>query len=228
MVDMSMITLAEFEKVRADLAGHVDVLIQHSENYYVICREAVNREPEPGGRAFNLIRRAVGHEIVSRLYRLIEGISGGSHFPSMMKQLADDSLLDQIMPVFNYDGRKSLNELILLRDEVLRTFDDISASDEFAKTQIYRHRFVAHRLSQPRDLKRLPPSADVTELSSKELRWLTDSLADIVGKVAYMMNRGGFPAADIAQMAQDEAHELWGLEPPKRSSVMDYLVPEGE
>ena len=41
-----MTTLAEFEILRADLTGHVDVLIQHSENYYVICREAAKREPE--------------------------------------------------------------------------------------------------------------------------------------------------------------------------------------
>ena len=219
-----MTTLADFEVLRADLTAHVDVLIQHSENYYVICREAAKREPEPGGRAFNLIRRAVGHEIVSRLYRLIEDISGGNHFPLMMGQLANDALLAQMMPVFNHDGRKSLAELKQLRDEVLQLFDGVRSSDQFGKTEIYRHRFVAHRLPQPGRLTKLPPSANVTELSSKDLRWLTDSLADIADKVAYMVDRSGFPAKDIAHLAEDEAHELWGLELPKRPSRLSFLT----
>jgi len=54
------------------------------------------------------------------------------------------------------------------------------------------------------------------------LRWLTDSLADIVDKVAFMADRSSFPA-DIARMAEDEAHDLWGLPRPTRPSLMSYL-----
>ncbi len=221
-----MTTLDEFNTLRADLWGHVDVLIQHSENYYVLCREGVKREPEAGGRSFNLIRRAVGHEIVSRLYRLIEKTPGGKHFPLMMEQLRDDTLLSLIMPTFNYDGRKTLPELKRLRDEVLKLFEGIRTSDQFGKTEIYRHRFVAHRIPQPGRLKSLPSSADVTELSSKDLRWLTDSLADIVDKVAFMAERSSFPAEDIARIAENEAHDLWGLTRPKRPSLLSSLFDE--
>jgi len=138
MLGSNMTTLAEFNSLRADLWRHVDVLIQHSENYYVICREAVKREPEPGGRSFNLIRRAVGHEIVSRLYRLIENISGGNHFPAMITQLSDDGLLSAMMPTFDHDGRKSLPELKRLRDEVLS-----SLRTSARLTNLGRPRFTA-------------------------------------------------------------------------------------
>ena len=219
-----MPTIEEFENLLADLTLHVDVLIQHSENYYVMCREATNREADGSGRTFNLIRRAVGHEIVARLYRLIEDIPDGTHFSLMMELLSEDQLLGQMMGSFNHDGRKSLADLKALRDEVIQLFESARKSDYFAKTEIYRHRFVGHRIPQPRKLKKLSPNADVTTLSSAELRWLTDSLSNILDKVSYMVNRGGFPASEIAQIAEDDSHQLWGLEPPKRPNAIDYLL----
>ncbi len=219
-----MASLADFEKLRDDLVLHVDVLIQHSENYYVMCREAETRRDGQGGKTFELMRRAVGHEIVARLYRLIESIPNGNHFSLLIEYLADDDLLNQMMPKFNHDGSKSLNDLKVIRDEILQTFDIVRTSDQFARTEIYRHRFVGHRLPQPGKLKKLPPTADVTSLSSAELRWLTDSIAEILNKVAYMYDRGEFPANDIARMAEYDAHEFWGLEPPKGTDVIEYLT----
>ena len=219
-----MVSMADFEKLRADLELHVDVLIQHSDNYYVMCREAERRIQEPGGKTFELMRRAVGHEIVARLYRLIENISNGNHFSLLMEYLADDDLLNHMMPKFNHDGSKSLSELKAIRDDILQRFDTVRSSDQFARTEIYRHRFVGHRLPQPGKLKKLPPSADVNTLSSAELRWLTDSIAEILNKVAYMCDRSEFPAKNIAELAEREAHEFWGLEPPKGTDVIDYLT----
>lgn len=219
-----MVSIGDFEKLRADLTLHVDVLIQHSENYYVMCREAEKREQDSGGRTFNLMRRAVGHEIVGRLFRLIEDSTDGNHFSLLMQYLAADHLLDQMMPKFNHDGSKSLADLKALRDEVLQMFDTVRTSDQFGRTEIYRHRFVGHRVPQPRKLKKLPPTADVTTLSSAELRWLTDSIAEILNKVAYMTDRSGFPAKEIAHLAEYEAHEFWGLEPPKSPDLIDYLT----
>ena len=37
-----------------------------------------------------------------------------------------------------------------------------------------------------------------------------------------MADRSSFPA-DIARMAEDEAHDLWGLPRPTRPSLMSYL-----
>jgi len=207
-------TSEQFDDLRNDLFGHVDVLIQHSENYYVLCREAAKREPIDGGRAFNLIRRAVGHEIVARLYRLIEGSTDATNFSLLIRTLSKEDTLQALFPRFNHDNRKSIQELRQLKDEVVDQFEHVSNSEFFQKVDIYRNRFVAHRLRNPRNLKKFSPSADVQELSSADLRWLTDSLAAIADKVNYMSDRSGFPADDIVRFAQSEAHALWGLEPP--------------
>jgi len=203
------------------LFRHVDVLIQHSENYYVLCREAAKREPVDGGRAFSLIRRAVGHEIVSRLYRLIEKSPDAISFPQLMRMLEDNSTLQLFMPSFNHDGQKSFEELIGIRDGVVEQFKSILESEYFQKVDIYRNRFIAHRVRNPRNLQKYPPSANVTELSSAELRWLTDSLSAIADKINYMSDRSGFPAEDIARIAQNEAHSLWGLEPPQEPDFLE-------
>tara|TARA_R110002051_G_C8731067_1_gene497869 strand:- start:1519 stop:2190 length:672 start_codon:yes stop_codon:yes gene_type:complete len=216
-----MSTLEDFDELRNDLFSHVDVLIQHSENYYVLCREAAKREPVDGGRAFNLIRRAVGHEIVSRLYRLIEDSNDATNFPLLMRMLNDDSILQLLMPSFNHDGRQSFADLVGLRDGVLEQFEDVQKSEYFQKVDVYRNRFVAHRVPSPRNLKRYPPSANVTELSSAELRWLTDSLAAIANRINYMSARSGFPAEDIARLAQFEAHALWNLKPPAEPDFLE-------
>ena len=217
-----MSALEDFDNLRDDLFKHVDVLIQYCESYYVLCREAVKREPVDGGRAFILIRRAVGHEIVSRLYRLVERTSDSTNFRKLMRKLTDNSTLQLLMPRFNHDGEKSFEDLVGIRDQVLEQFRCIQESENFQKLDVYRNRFVAHRLSSPSNLRKYPPSADVTELSSAELRWLTDSLSAIADRVNYMSDRSGFPADGIARMAQNEAHALWGLEPLK-----DPDFPEG-
>jgi len=216
-----MTSLLEFNALRDDLVRHIDVLIQHSENYYVLCSEAVERESKPGGRAFNLIRRAAGHEIVSRLYRLIEGSLDANNVSKLMAQLADDSLLEQMFLHFNHDGRKTFEELSSLRDDVLENFAGVRNSDFFKKVDIYRNRFVAHRAPSPRNLNKFPPNANVTVLSSAELRWLTDSLCAIANKINYMADRNSFPAEDIAWLAKCEAHELWGLAPPEKKDFLD-------
>lgn len=209
-----MSILEDFVELKNDLFGHVDVLIQHSENYYVLCREAAKRVPFEGGRAFDLIRRAVGHEIVSRLYRLIEDSQDATNFPLLVRMLEDDTTLQMLMPSYNHDDRKSFSDLVRLRDEVLEQFEGVQKSEYFQKIDVYRNRFVAHRVPNPRNLKRYPASANVKELSSAELRWLTDSLAAIADSINYMSNRSGFPAREIAQLAKYEAHALWNLEPP--------------
>tara|TARA_R110000850_G_scaffold13518_5_gene43740 strand:- start:322 stop:993 length:672 start_codon:yes stop_codon:yes gene_type:complete len=221
-----MSALEDFNHLRNDLFGHLDVLIQHSENYYVLCREAAEREHIYGGRAFNLIRRAVGHEIVSRLYRLIETSSDARHFQRLMQMLEDNSTLQLLLPRFNHDGLKSFEDLITLRDGVVEQFAGIRASEYFHKVDIYRNRFVAHRVPHPYNLKKYTPTADVTELSSAELRWLTDSLSAIAERVNYMSDRSGFPADQIARMAQNEAHALWGLEPLKEPDFPEGFFDE--
>lgn len=216
--------LSRIRELSADLAMHVDVLIQHSESYYAVSQAVVNAEPELGNIARMLARQAIGSEIVSRLYRLIKNDSDAWNYPSLLRMLDDDELLVSLMPSFNHDGRKTFEELRQIRDEVAALFGQIANSLAFEKLIVYRTRFVAHRTPHPGTLKRFRPEADVVELSSAELRWLTDVLSIIADKVAYMVDRADFAADEIAHMAQDEAHALWGLPPPtKRRSLNDVL-----
>lgn len=219
-----MDSLSEIRELSVDLAKHVDVLIQHSENYYAISQAVANAGPEIGNKARLLARQAIGSETVSRLYRLIKDDSDAWNYPRLISRLKDHELLKSLMPSFNYDGRKTFEELRQLRDEVIALFEQVANSLEFEKLTVYRTRFVAHRAPHPRTLKNFRPEADVVELSSAELRWLTDVLSVIADKVAYMIDRSGFPADDIAHMAQDEAHALWGLPAPiKRQSLKDVV-----
>ena len=91
----------------------------------MLCREAAKREPVDGSRAFNLIRRAVGHEIVSRLYRLINKSPDAASFPKLIQMLNDNTILMLLMPSFNHDGRKSFEDLVGIRDGVEEQFESI-------------------------------------------------------------------------------------------------------
>ncbi|WP_273145888.1 hypothetical protein [Oceanicaulis alexandrii] len=217
-----MISISEIRERSVDLAAHVDVLIQHSENYYALSQAVAEARARTGDRARMLTRQAVGSEIVSRLYRLIKNDSDAWNYPWLINHLKGDELLEKLMPTFNHDGRKTFRELVQLRDEVLSLFDKVASSLEFQKLSVYRQKFVGHRVPKPRDLRKFSPEADVVELSSSELRWLTDVLSVIADRTAYMIDRSSFPADQIAHMAQDEAHALWDLPAPEnRKSLKD-------
>ena len=217
-------SLSELRELTADLAAHLDVLIQHSENYYAISQAVANAGPKVGTRARFLTRQAIGSETVSRLYRLIKNDKDAWNYPKLMRKLEDQELLESLMPSFNHDGRKSFEELAKLRDEAVALFEQAANSLEFEKLTVYRAKLVAHRAPKPRALKKARPEADVVELSSAELRWLTDVLSVVADKVAYMIDRSGFPADDIAHLAQDEAYALWGLPAPtQRRSLKDVV-----
>jgi hypothetical protein len=215
-------TVSEFKLISDDIAAHVDVLIKHSENYYVICREVPKFDGKLGCKAIYLTKQAIGSEIVSRLYRLIKNDPDAWNFPLLIERLQDDTFLPQLLPSFNHDGRKSLLELKALRDEVTALFAAVQDSSNFKRLSVYRARFVAHRVPYPRDLKKFGSEADVIDLTSAELRWLTDLLSIILDKVYYMIDRSGFAADDITYEAQDETCALWGVQPPKiRLSLKD-------
>lgn len=202
--------LDTFDELHQDLRDHVDVLIQMSETYYVLSQLLPERLAQPGGSAFRLLRQALGMEIVGRLYRLIETSDDGRHFHALRDLLSDDALIDEMLPTFNHDGRKSRAELTALRAEILKFIDDIHASDEFKKVDVYRQRYVGHRVPNPRKLAKHGPSADVHTLSSADLRRLTDGLAVVCDKVAYARERSMFASNDIAAFAKENALALWG------------------
>lgn len=128
-----MDSLSDFKLICRDVSMHVDVLIKHSENYYFACIRAATPGGKIGDKALQLTKQAIGSEIVSRLYRLIKDDQDAWGFPKLIKQLAHDDFLEQLMPAFNHDGRKSLSDIKLLRDEVAELFENISGSIIFEK-----------------------------------------------------------------------------------------------
>jgi hypothetical protein len=216
--------ILKFKLICEDVAAHLDVLIKHSENYYFLCRRIAECQGNTGDKALYLTKQAVGSEIVSRTYRLIKEDNDAWGFPLLIDMLADDNFLEEMLPSFIHDGRKSPQDLINLREEVKLRFENISRSLNFKRLVIYRARFIAHRVQEPRDIKSFPQEANVLELSSAELRWLADNLSVVMDKIQYMVDRGGFPADQIAREAQDEASALWGLPPPQlHESLSDLL-----
>lgn len=217
--------MSEFKSLNADVAAHVDVLIQHSENYYAVCKKvAASADDEPGRFAMMLARQAIGNELVSRLYRLIKDDADGNNFPLLMAYLRDEKLMLELMSGFNYDGRKTIEELRNHRDSALGLFDDVRSSLRFERVTVYRARYVAHRVPQPRALKKYGSEADVHSLSAADLRWLSDNLSLVLTKTAYMIDRSDFPADDIGHMAEDEANALWGLPEPKQRHFLADVI----
>lgn len=218
-------TLSEFRSINTDVAQHIDVLIQHSENFYAVCKKlAKTDEDEDGRSALMLTRQAVGNELVSRLYRLIKNDVDGINVPLLISYLNDDELLVEMMPTFNHDGRKSIQDLYDLRGDILARFEDVGNSLRFQQLIVYRARYIAHRVPQPGVLKKARAEADVHELSAADLRWLSDNLSIIVDKIAYMIDRSGFPADNISHAAEDQANALWGLPAPSRRHYLSEVL----
>lgn len=221
-------TLEQFQKMLRNVTTLTDVLIQLSENYYLMSRLRPKRIELDGGRSFNLLRHAVGLELVSRIFRLLDPDTGNHGYSGISDRLNERKLMAALLPVFNHDGRKTEADLIALRDEVATLVKSLKASVAFKRIQIFRHRFVGHIQPTPRMLAdaNLPKTADVQQMNTKDVRFIIKRLSVICDKLAYINGRGQFAPRGIAAMAEDDARQLWGLGPlPSRTP--SFLMPTG-
>jgi hypothetical protein len=221
-------TLEQFQKMLRNVTTLTDVLIQLSENYYLMSRLRPKRIELAGGRSFNLLRHAVGLELVSRIFRLLDPDTGNHGYSGISDRLKEKALVAALLPAFNHDGRKTEAELIALRDEIAALVKALKASVAFKRIQIFRHRFVGHIQPTPRMLAaaNLPKTADVQQMHTKDVRFIIKRLSVICDKLAYINGRGQFTSKGIATMAEDDARELWGLGPlPSRTP--SFLLPTG-
>ena len=104
-------TLEQFQKMLRNVTTLTDVLIQLSENYYLMSRLRSERLELPGGRSFNLMRHAVGLELASRLYRLLDTDTSSHGYYGIVDRLKEKTLFNALMPAFNHDGRKTKDDL---------------------------------------------------------------------------------------------------------------------
>lgn len=219
-------TLEQFQQMLRNVTTLTDVLIQLSENYYLMSRLRPKRIELDGGRSFNLLRHAVGLELVSRIFRLLDPDTGNHGYSGISDRLKERKLMAALLPAFNHDGRKTEADLIALRDEVSRLVKVLKASVAFKRIQIFRHRFVGHIQPTPRMLAdaNLPKTADVQQMNTKDVRFIIKRLSVICDKLAYINGRGQFAARGIATMAEDDARQLWGLG-PRPSRTPSFLMP---
>lgn len=187
----------------------VDVLIQISENYYVMS-EKLAAGDIAGYRALHVTRSAVGLETVSRIYRLTDRQPDAETFPRLRADfLTDLDLLDRLFGKFNYDGRKDRREFDGRVANAIQLIEDICASDDVKRVRIFRQRYTGHLIPEPRELKKFGPIADVHQFSSAELRRITDGLSEVISQLFYLHERSTYPYNDIARLARNESLDLW-------------------
>jgi len=110
---------------------------------------------------------------------------------------------------FNYDKRKKEQEFQDLINEISELIDNTRNSSEFEKVTIFRNRYTAHMIPNPRDLRKFDGNSDVHILQSNELRLLIDTLATAIDKIKYLEERSMIDFKSIAKMAREESLALW-------------------
>lgn len=120
---------------------------------------------------------------------------------------------------------KTEADLIALRDEVAALVKALKASVAFKRIQVFRHRFVGHIQPTPRMLAdaKLPKTADVQQMNTKDVKFIIKRLGVICDKLAYINGRGQFTPYSIANTAADDARDLWGLD-PLPSKTLPFLT----
>lgn len=196
------------QAVKRRLHTSVDVLIQISENYYLMS-EKLSQDDISGHRSLAITRSAVGLETISRIYRLTDRQPDAETFPRMKGYLEDPDLLDRLFDEYNYDGRKTRSEFHDYVVETVQFIDDICSSDEVKRVRMFRQRYTGHLIPNPRELEKFGPTADVHQFTSAEIRRITDGLSEVVSHLFYLHDRTTYPYADIARLARDDALQLW-------------------
>ena len=213
-----MATLAEFKAMFHEITTRVNVLIQQAENYYYKPKLMAARRYEPGGQTFLLIWRTIGFEIAARLYRLLERDARNHHLQALSTMLKDDALLLQMLPSYNRTGKRTEAGLRRARNAIVRDIKTLQKSRVFARMEIFRIRFVAHRQPEPRHLKRLPRSmqknANVQNMKAADIRELTERVSDICVRIGDLIAYSNFSPETTASLARRDAKDLWEPAPP--------------
>lgn len=205
-----MSTRAEFEAVSRDVRSRVDVLVQLSEVYFLMSDLREKRVHERGGRSFDLLRRATGFELAARLYRLLErGSDKHHHLATLSKMLSSETLLDDLFAAANKSGRKSRAAFGRARDAIAARLFTLQGSIQYQRIEVFRHRFVGHRLPTPGILTKLSPKADVQDLRTKDLRYVIRRVGALCENVAALEGHGGFRWQVTAELASSDAKALW-------------------
>lgn len=214
-----MATLAEFNAMFHEVSTRVNVLIQQAENYYYMPRLMAARRYEPGGQTFLLIWRTIGFEIAARCYRLLERDMRNHHLAALARMLDDDTLLLQMLPTYNRTGKRTEAGLKRTRNAIVRDIRALQRSRVFARIEIFRIRFVAHRQPDPKHLTRLPRSmrkdANVQNMKAADVRELTERISALCVRIADLIGYTNFHPDTVASLARDDAKQLWEPVPPE-------------
>jgi hypothetical protein len=228
--DAMTTSLAEYHKMLRRLTTTTDVLVQLSENYYLMSRLRDQRVEEAGGRSFNLLRHAVGLELASRIYRLLDKDTTNHGLGGFFNRLEEPALMRLLLPAFNHDGFKSLDDLIAVRDGAEAMRRKLTRSSAYQRINVFRQRFTGHMNPSPRMLNNMTPAQrerhDVEVMHTKDVRDVIRGISAVLDKLSYMNGRNEFNPKIIADMAADDARELWGL-PPLPSRTPSFLLPTG-
>lgn len=223
-------TLEQFQKMLRNVTTLTDALIQLSENYYLMSRLRSERVELPGGRSFNLMRHAVGLELASRLYRLLDTDTSSQGYCGIVDRLKEKALFKALMPAFNHDGRKTKDDLKQVYADATALLKALVKSAAYTRINVFRQRFIGHINPTPGMLNDMTPArrrrVDTEQLNTSDVRVVIKRLSVICDKLTYMNGRGQFAPKGIASMAADDARELWGLGPlPSRTP--SFLMPTG-
>jgi len=203
-------TLKPLFELTKTLKEKVDILIQHSENYYVMCDLLHSNKKLATSRTFKLTRMAVGFEMVNRIYRLTDKAKDSINFGILGdKYLREEIINHALFMRFNSDKTKDKKEFDAILQEIRSSIEKIYRCPELEKVKIFRHRYTAHMIPRPRDLDKFGPDADVDQMNSSDLRLLTDRLVFVLDRVEYLSKRSMFGSEDRGRMAKREALELW-------------------
>ena len=202
----------EFRTLVLRLKNGIDLLIQHSENFYVMSELLDAKTAFADSRTFGLMRQAIGFEIVNRIYRLTDKQPDSLSFVTLKKNyLQQHDFLQILFTHFNYDGGKTEQEFHDHVNQTINLIENVQKSGELEKITIFRTRYTAHMIPNPGVLKKFDGESDVHTLQSSDLRLLTDPLATAIDKVKYLEERGMIDLRFIAENARNESLGLWGL-----------------
>lgn len=223
-------SLADYQTILRRLTATTDVLIQLSANYYLMSRLLPKRIELAGGRSFNLLRHALGLELASRLYRLLDTDNSNHGYAGLLHRLQETALMSALLPAFNHDGRKTAADLRATRDEAAALLRALTKSSAYQRINVFRQRFAGHIQPKPRMLNDMTAAQrkrhDVAVMHTRDLRAVVKKLSIILDKLTYMNARNQFAPEAIESMAADDARELWRLGPlPSRTP--SFLLPTG-
>ena len=200
----------DFQTLIRRLKNGIDLLIQHSENFYVMSEFRDAKKAFAESNTFGLMRQAIGFEIVNRIYRLIDKQPDSLSFVTLKKiYLQQQKFLQILFAHFNYDGRKTEQEFHDHVNQIIDLIESVQKSGELEKITIFRTRYTAYMVPTPGVLKKFDSESDVHTLQSSDLRLLTDTLATAIDKVKYLEERGMIDLKFIAENARNESLALW-------------------